>query len=247
MSSRRTSTRRARTPAESHCREIHRPRGLVDVAGSRCVLDRVHRVRNCSSERPRQLVCVAPPDVARSLFILYVRDRSDPIRCSSLHHALFTTRSRRPPTHTMSRYLMRSRSLVICLLLVFFSPIRMSAQSNATDGALDGFVRDPSAASVPSATLVATNIRTGLVTTTTANAEGYYRFPLLQVGEYEVLVSAPGARNGPPTSAASRRRARAATSSWAPASCSERHPSSQAVAFIAVVDCVKSATWPCEA
>lgn len=87
---------------------------------------------------------------------------------------------------------MRPSSLVVCLLLVLLSPLRLLAQSNATDGALDGFVRDPSAASVPSATLIATNIRTGLVTTATANAEGYYRFPLLQVGEYEVLVSAPG-------------------------------------------------------
>ena len=86
---------------------------------------------------------------------------------------------------------MRSHSLAVCLLLVLFSPLRLLAQSNATDGALDGFVRDPSAASVPAATLVATNLRTGLVTTATTNAEGYYRFPLLQVGEYEVLVSAP--------------------------------------------------------
>ncbi len=87
---------------------------------------------------------------------------------------------------------MRPCSFLICLVLALFSPHTLFAQSNATDGALDGFVRDPSAASVPAATVIATNLRTGLVTTATTSTEGYYRFPLLQVGEYEVLVSAPG-------------------------------------------------------
>ncbi|MGH9160036.1 MAG: TonB-dependent receptor [Vicinamibacteraceae bacterium] len=87
---------------------------------------------------------------------------------------------------------MRFRSLIVCLVLIFFGPLPLFAQSNATDGALEGVVRDPSAASVAGATLVATNLRTGLVSTATTSAEGYYRFPLLQVGEYEVLVTAPG-------------------------------------------------------
>lgn len=87
---------------------------------------------------------------------------------------------------------MRVRSLIVCFVLLVFLPFPLFAQSNATDGALEGFVRDPSAASIPAATVVATNLRTGLVNTTTTSDEGYFRFPLLQVGEYEVLVVAPG-------------------------------------------------------
>ncbi len=78
------------------------------------------------------------------------------------------------------------------LLAILFMPLSAFAQSNATDGALDGFVRDPSAASLPAATLIVTNLRTGLVTTAASDTQGYYRFPLLQVGEYELLVTAQG-------------------------------------------------------
>ncbi len=86
---------------------------------------------------------------------------------------------------------MRTHGLIVALLLSLFAARPAIGQSNATDGALEGFVRDPSEASVPAATLIATNLRTGGVTTATSDAEGYYRFPLLQVGEYELLVTAP--------------------------------------------------------
>lgn len=87
---------------------------------------------------------------------------------------------------------MRVRSLIVCVLFNILLPWSVLAQSNATDGAMEGFVRDPSAASVPAATVVVTNLRTGLVTTATTGTDGYFRFPLLQVGEYDVLVAAPG-------------------------------------------------------
>lgn len=84
------------------------------------------------------------------------------------------------------------RYFVIVCLVLSLHPLAAFGQSNATDGALAGFIRDATAASVPGATVVATNLRTGQVSTETSSAEGYYRFPLLQVGEYEVLVTAPG-------------------------------------------------------
>src|SRR5471032_172471 len=83
------------------------------------------------------------------------------------------------------------RYAIVCLF-VLLHPWVVFAQSNATDGALEGFVRDPSAASVPNATVVATNLRTGQVSSEATSREGYYRFPLLQVGEYELLVTASG-------------------------------------------------------
>jgi hypothetical protein len=81
----------------------------------------------------------------------------------------------------------------LCVLLLALSqPPVVLAQSNASDGALDGFVIDPSGARVPSATVVALNLNTNQIRETAVNAEGYFRFPLLQVGEYQVLVTAPG-------------------------------------------------------
>jgi hypothetical protein len=66
------------------------------------------------------------------------------------------------------------------------------AQSNATDGALDGFVKDPSGAAVPSAKIIALNLGTNQTHETAVDGSGYFRFPLLQVGEYQIIVSAAG-------------------------------------------------------
>lgn len=86
------------------------------------------------------------------------------------------------------------RLLRLCLSICFClaTTLALSAQSNATDGALDGFVRDATAGSIPAAKVIAISLGTGQVTETVTSEAGYYRFPLLQVGEYEVLISAPG-------------------------------------------------------
>ncbi|MEZ5416261.1 MAG: TonB-dependent receptor [Vicinamibacterales bacterium] len=86
-----------------------------------------------------------------------------------------------------------SHLLIVCLLLLSPSlTAPSSAQSNATDGALDGFVHDPSGASVPAARVIALNMETNQVRETETNGDGYFRFPLLQVGDYQLLVSAAG-------------------------------------------------------
>jgi hypothetical protein len=85
-----------------------------------------------------------------------------------------------------------ARQFVIVCLFLILHPLASFGQSNATDGALEGFIRDATAASVPGATVVATSLRTGQVSSGTTSVDGHYRFPLLQVGEYEVLVTAPG-------------------------------------------------------
>src|SRR5215471_3610942 len=85
-----------------------------------------------------------------------------------------------------------ARHLVVVCLVLTLHPLASFGQSNATDGALEGFVRDATNSSIPGATVVATNIRTGQVSSETTSPDGHYRFPLLQVGEYEILVTAPG-------------------------------------------------------
>jgi len=84
------------------------------------------------------------------------------------------------------------RLLVILGVIVLAWPMAALVQSNATDGALDGFVRDPSGAAVPAAKVIALNLGTNQVHEVGVDAQGYFRFPLLQVGEYQLLVSAPG-------------------------------------------------------
>ena len=66
------------------------------------------------------------------------------------------------------------------------------AQSNATDAALNGYVRDESGASIPAAKVTARNLATNTEVAGTTNQDGYFRFPLLRVGEYALRASAPG-------------------------------------------------------
>ena len=77
-------------------------------------------------------------------------------------------------------------------MLMLLVPASGLAQSNASDAALDGFVKDPSGAFVPAAKVIALNLATSQVRETATDRTGYYRFPLLQVGEYQILVSASG-------------------------------------------------------
>jgi hypothetical protein len=75
-------------------------------------------------------------------------------------------------------------------LLLIAMPL--AAQSNASDAALNGYVRDPSGAVIPSATVTARHVETNIETAANTNADGYYRFSLLRIGDYELSANAPG-------------------------------------------------------
>ena len=66
------------------------------------------------------------------------------------------------------------------------------SQSNATDAALDGYVRDASGASVRGAHLTARNVDTNVSADTISDDQGYFRFALLKVGRYDLSTSADG-------------------------------------------------------
>jgi len=66
------------------------------------------------------------------------------------------------------------------------------AQSNATDAALEGWVKDAQGAGVPSAHVVAHNTATNVDDSADTNDEGYFRFPLLRIGDYTLRVTAQG-------------------------------------------------------
>src|SRR5262249_39184527 len=80
----------------------------------------------------------------------------------------------------------------IMIVLVLFAATASHAQTNATDGAIDGFVQDETGAYIPSANVTVRNILTGVEMLTQTDSAGYYRLPLLKIGEYEVRIAAPG-------------------------------------------------------
>src|SRR5215468_11698794 len=57
---------------------------------------------------------------------------------------------------------------------------------------ISGTVTDASGAAVVGATVTATNVDTGVVTTQTTNAQGYYSFQALPLGKYTIDVQQPG-------------------------------------------------------
>jgi len=57
---------------------------------------------------------------------------------------------------------------------------------------ISGTVSDPTGAVVPGATVVALNTETGIQSSTQTNAQGFYNFPALPVGRYEVKITASG-------------------------------------------------------
>ncbi len=66
------------------------------------------------------------------------------------------------------------------------------AQSNATDAAIDGYITDPTGTPLPNAHIVARNLGTNISTDATSDSNGYYRFPILKIGKYEIQVHADG-------------------------------------------------------
>ena len=77
--------------------------------------------------------------------------------------------------------------LVTLLLLLAFPS---GAQVTTAD--IVGTVTDPSGASVPGASLVATDVGTGIIAKAVTTEAGTYEFTLLQVGTYRVSVQAAG-------------------------------------------------------
>jgi carboxypeptidase family protein len=74
-------------------------------------------------------------------------------------------------------------ALALCLSAQLFAGVTAS---------ISGTVTDPSGAVVAGATVTATNIDTGVATTQTTNASGFYSFQSLALGNYTIDVNQPG-------------------------------------------------------
>ena len=85
---------------------------------------------------------------------------------------------------------MRSLKFQFAVLLaaLFCSPLF----AQQTSGNLTGTIYDPSGATVPGATVVATDVATGIAKTTDTTSAGGYRFENLPIGAYNITVTAGG-------------------------------------------------------
>jgi hypothetical protein len=82
-----------------------------------------------------------------------------------------------------------SGSLLVVLACVCFAP-RANAQS--IFGSITGTVSDASGAVVPGAKITLTNKTSGDIRRSTTNNDGYFSYSSVPVGQYDLLVSAPG-------------------------------------------------------
>src|SRR5690242_15723035 len=77
------------------------------------------------------------------------------------------------------------RYLAAAALLVCLWP---QASFGAVTGRISGTVKDPTGAVVPSAEVTALETQTGIRNATRTDAQGFYSFPSLPVGHYELEV-----------------------------------------------------------
>jgi len=94
---------------------------------------------------------------------------------------------------TLLRLRMAAYTLLCVLALGLLTPVGLPAQSAGT-GAIEGTVQDATGAVVPNATITATNVNTGIVTTRTTTSGGFYSIGPLLPGTYKISVSATGFR-----------------------------------------------------
>jgi hypothetical protein len=86
---------------------------------------------------------------------------------------------------------MRKRQSSVPVLLVLFLFATGLAWASIS-GSISGIVTDSSGALVPNATVTAINIDTGVQSIIKTDGKGFYNFPDLPVGNYEVEVTQPG-------------------------------------------------------
>jgi hypothetical protein len=78
-------------------------------------------------------------------------------------------------------------------VLVFCSILSLALPAfGGVTGSISGTVRDKTGAVISGATVVVVNVATGVKSTAETNADGYYSFPALPVGNYVIQVQAKG-------------------------------------------------------
>jgi len=78
------------------------------------------------------------------------------------------------------------------LMLLGLAPVPAGAQSQATNGTIEGTIVDASGAVLPGVTVTVTNVDTGVDRVVTTNEKGIFRAPLLTLGTYKVTAELQG-------------------------------------------------------
>lgn len=87
---------------------------------------------------------------------------------------------------------MKSTTHRFALLLAILALACMPMLAQSISGELVGTIYDPTGATVPGATVTATNIATGVAATTESTTSGQYRIGNLPVGTYKLTITATG-------------------------------------------------------
>ena len=90
--------------------------------------------------------------------------------------------------------LLACKKVTLCLgwTLLLALLLSVSARAQVTGATLTGSVSDPSGAAIPNAQVSAKNTGTGVATSATTNADGFYTIPNLLPGTYDVTTTASG-------------------------------------------------------
>jgi carboxypeptidase family protein/TonB-dependent receptor-like protein len=81
---------------------------------------------------------------------------------------------------------------LLCAMWLLLHLFSFPAVAQMDRAAISGLVTDTSGAVVAGANVECTNVRTQAIRTTVTTGQGTYNFPLMEVGEYHLAVSAPG-------------------------------------------------------
>jgi hypothetical protein len=91
---------------------------------------------------------------------------------------------------SLIKYTLFSAAILSLLILLTGS----AAWAQSSSGSISGTVKDPSGGVIPGAPVSAVNTATGVVQTTQTNSDGFFAFPSLAVGQYEINVTPTGFR-----------------------------------------------------
>ena len=86
----------------------------------------------------------------------------------------------------------QERLLALATLVVCSTLPLSSALAQTITASVNGVVTDPTGAVIPNATIVATNVDTGVKTTSQSNGAGDYNLRFLQIGRYTVTIKSKG-------------------------------------------------------
>jgi hypothetical protein len=88
----------------------------------------------------------------------------------------------------MRRAFIATAQILVAVVLFFASG---SAEAQTT-GSISGTVRDPSGSVIPDIAVICRNLETGVTQNATTNVDGFYAFPTLAVGHYDLETFRPG-------------------------------------------------------